>query len=360
MNRSLIIAIVLTVVAVGWVLSGSSATPESAPLDDANTQLQPEKFKVKVKTIVAEAVTDSLFLQGQIEAAREIEIKAEVQGVVTQLGSDKGSRLKKGDRIVELDVSDRLARLKKAKAELDVKKSERNAGAQLQQKNMLSKNQQQQNIANVLAAEAEVKEIEVEIDKTQVKAPFATVLNDRYVEVGDYVSPGDPLVYLVDDSYVLISADVPQQYIAKLSMGQTVNAILLDGRAVEGKISFISTSADPNTRTFRIEAKSENTKGILRFGQSARVTIEMGEQKAHKLTGSLLDLNSEGVLQVKGVDHDNRVITQTVDIIRSERDGIWLRGLPDTFKIITVGQGFVTEGDEIEPIEETLSDSVSL
>lgn len=360
MNRSLIIAIALTIAAVGWIFSGSGGTSEKVVLDESAVQSQPEKFKVKVKTIVAESVTDSLFLQGQIEAAREIEIKAEVQGVVTRLGSDKGSRLKQGDRIVELDVSDRLARLKKAKAELDVKKSEKNAGAQLQQKNMLSKNQQQQNIANVLAAEAEVKEIEVEINKTLVKAPFDTVLNDRYVEVGDYVSAGDPLVYLVDDSYVLISADVPQQYIAKLALGQKVNATLLDGRTIEGTISFISTSADPNTRTFRIEAKSENVNGFLRFGQSARVTIEVGEQKAHKLTGSLLDLNSEGILQVKGVDGENRVITQVVDIIRSERDGIWLKGLPDTFRVITVGQGFVTEGDEIEPVEETSSDSVTL
>lgn len=360
MNRSLIIAIILTVVAVGWILSGTSGTSESVPVDASNAQIQPEKFKVKVKTIVAEAVTDSLFLQGQIEAAREIEIKAEVKGVVTLLGRDKGSRLKKGERIVELDISDRIARLKKAKAELDVKKSERDAGAQLRQKNMLSKNQQQQNIANVLAAKAEVKEIEVEINKTSVRAPFATVLNDRYVEVGDYVSPGDPLAYLVDDSYVLISADVPQQFIAKLALGQTVNATLLDGRTLEGKISFISTSADPDTRTFRIEAKSENVKHYLRFGQSARVTIVMGEQKAHKLTGSLLDLNSDGELQVKGIDSDNRVITQTVDIIRSERDGIWLKGLPDKFRIITVGQGFVTEGDEVEPVEEALSDSVTL
>lgn len=360
MNRSLIIAIALFVVAVGWILSGTNSNSQSALAEDSTATLQPEKFKVKVKTVEADSITDSLYLQGQIEAAREIEIKAEVQGVVTQLGADKGSRLRKGDLIVELDVSDRLARLKKAKAELEVRKSEKNAGAQLQKRSMLSKNQQQQNIANVLAAEAEVKEIEVEIDKTLVKAPFATVLNDRYVEVGDYVSPGDPLVYLVDDSYVLISADVPQQHIAKLTIGQTVKAILLDDREVAGKISFISTSADPNTRTFRIEAKSENVKGILRFGQSARVTIELGEQKAHKLTGSLLDLNSEGVLQVKGVDGDNRVITHTVDIIRSERDGIWLKGLPDTFNVITVGQGFVVEGDEVEPVEESLSDSVTL
>ncbi|WP_250657182.1 efflux RND transporter periplasmic adaptor subunit [Alkalimarinus coralli] len=352
MSRSLIVAIVLTVVAVGWVLSGSRSAPEAASVDHSAEQAPAEKFKVKVKNIEAELITDNLLLQGQIEAAREIEIKAEVQGIVTRLGKDKGARLNKDDLIVELDVSDRLARLKKAKAELEVRKSEERAGAQLRQKNMLSKNQQQQNIANVLSAEAAVKEIEVEIDKTSVKAPFATVLNERHVEVGDYVSPGDPLAYLVDDSYTLISADVPQQYIARLSLGQTVSAKLLNGQSLDGKISFVSASADPRTRTFRIEAKSENVKRFVRFGQSASVTIQLGQQRAHKLTGSLLDLNSEGILQVKGVDGENRVITKPVDILRSERDGIWLKGLPDTFRLITVGQGFVSEGDEVEPVED--------
>jgi len=360
MNRSLIIAIILTIVAVGWVLSGSNKTSKEEVPSIADTLITPEKFRVKVKTIHAEIVADSLYLQGQIEATREIEIKAEVQGVITRLGSVKGSRLKLGDHIVELDVSDRLARLKKAKAELEVKKSEKQAGTRLQEKNLLSKNQHQQNIANVLAGEAEVKEIEVEIDKTQVKAPFASVLNDIHVEIGDYVSLGDPLVFLVDDSYVLISADVPQQYIAKIALGQSVEATLLDDRNLEGKISFISTSANPNTKTFRVEAKAENVKNILRFGQSARVTIELGEQKAHKLTASLLDLNSEGVLQVKGVDDQNRVVTQPVDIIRSERDGVWLKGLPEQFRIITVGQGFVSQGDEVEPVDEEVKAAVAL
>jgi len=360
MNRSLIIAIILTIIAVGWVLSGSHKTSKEKVPSIVDTQLTPEKFRVKVKTIHAETVVDSLYLQGQIEAARDIEIKAEVQGVITRLGNEKGSRLKQGALIVELDVSDRLARLKKTKAELEVRKSEKQAGARLQEKNLLSKNQHQQNMANVLAAEAEVKEIEVEIDKTRVKAPFASVLNDLHVEIGDYVSKGDPLVFLVDDSYVLISADVPQQHIAKIALGQSVEATLLDGLKLDGKISFISTSANPNTKTFRIEAKAENVNNILRFGQSARVTIELGEQKAHKLTASLLDLNSEGVLQVKGVDNKNRVNTHLVDIIRSERDGVWLKGLPEQFRIITVGQGFVSQGDKVEPVDEEVKAAVTL
>ncbi len=352
MNRSLVIAIALSIVAIGWVLSGShKSTKEEAP-SIVGSEVVPDKFRVKVKTIVAETMPDNLYLQGQIEAAREIEIKAEVQGVITRLGSKKGSRLKQGDHILELDLSDRLARLKKAKAELEVKKSERKAGAKLQEKNLLSKNQHQQNIANVLAGEAEVKEIEVEISKTRVKAPFASVLNDVHVEMGDFVSIGDALVFLVDDSHVLISAEVPQQYIAKIALGQRVEATLLDDRKLEGSISFISTSANPNTKTFRIEAKAKNVKNIMRFGQSARVSILLGEQKAHKLTASLLDLDSEGVLQVKGVDGKNRVVTHSVDIIRSERDGLWLKGLPDEFRVITIGQGFVSQGDEVVAVDE--------
>ncbi len=59
-----------------------------------------------------------------------------------------------------------------------------------------------------------------------------------------------------------------------------------------------------------------------------------------------------GVLQVKGVDDKNRVVTHSVDIIRSERDGVWLKGLPDEFRIITIGQGFVSQGDEVVAVDE--------
>jgi len=362
MNRSLIISITLAILALVWILSGTfsgtlSAQQQNIQADpgliesdsDAANTVAP-LFKVKVKHITAEPLLDSIELQGSIESAREIEIKAETNGTIRALKATKGEEVSQGQQILSLALNDRIARLERAKAELKVRQVDLKSGLSLKEKNLLSENQHQQNIANVVAAKAEVQEIEVEIQQTSIKAAFKGILDEIHVELGDYVSPGTPLATLVDKQYITLSTEVPQQHISKLAIGQKVSGTLLDGTHLEGEISYISSSADKNTRTFKIEAKAPNDSNLKRFGQSARIRIYLGERFAHKLSPSLLNLSSEGLLQIKGVDSEDRVITSTVDIIRSENNGVWLSGLPDQFQLITVGQGFVSPGELVQTI----------
>ncbi|MFT6121653.1 MAG: multidrug efflux system membrane fusion protein [Oleiphilaceae bacterium] len=360
MNRSLILSISLAVLALVWILSGSlfsntadENTPsQQAPEVDENGNSNP-RFKVKVEAIEAVLMLDRIDLQGGIESVREIEVRAETDGVVTTLNTKKGEQITKGQQILVLATNDRQARLERAKAELKVRQADLKSSLSLKAKKLISENQYLQNVANVVSAEAEVKEREIEIQRTTITAAFDGVLDELHVELGDYVSSGTALATLVDDQYITISAEVPQQHISKLNNGQKVSAELLNGAIIEGEIFYISSSADTNTRTFRVEAKAFNMMGIKRFGQSARVSIYLGEQYAHKLSPSLLGLDSDGLLEIKGVDEDQRVITKKVDIIRSENDGIWLSGLPKQFNLITIGQGFVAEGDVVNTVLNT-------
>jgi len=361
MNRSLILSISLTALALVWILSGSlfSNTEEESNISQEGSELDESilsnsHFKVKVQAIEAELMLDRIDLQGGIESVREIEIRAETDGIITSLKTEKGIRITQGQQILMLAMNDRKARFERAKAELKVRQADLKSSLSLKAKKLISENQYLQHVANVVAAEAEVKEREIEIQRTTIKAAFDGVLDELHVELGDYVSSGTSLATLVDDQYITISAEVPQQHISKLKNGQKVSATLLSGTQIDGEIFYISSSADTSTRTFRIEAKALNTAGIKRFGQSARVSIYLGEQLAHKLSPSLLGLDSDGLLEIKGVDEDQRVITQTVDIIRSENDGIWLSGLPKQFNLITVGQGFVSEGDVVNAIFNTM------
>jgi len=358
MNRSLTLSIVLTVFVVIWVLSGSglqaTASSEHTKVLDKSAEPKLVSLKVKVQVSVAELVDDSIFLKGQVEANREVEIKAELSGKVTLLEVEKGARVLAGDHIMALDLSDLNARLEKAKAELVLSELNRESGRKLKQKNLLSSHQLKEYETKVLSAKADVKQIEVEISKTNITAPFESVMNGFHVELGDYVSHGDPLATLIDDTHVKISADVPQQHISKLRLGQEVEAELIDGRKISGKITYISSVAKSGTRTFRIEAIAANLENLKYFGLSARVTVKLGQISAHKLSPALLDLNNLGELQVKGVSVENRVISRNVDIVRSERDGLWLTGLPDDFTVITTGQGFVSGGDIVNPVFETV------
>jgi multidrug efflux system membrane fusion protein len=266
---------------------------------------------------------------------------------------------------LSLAINDREARLAKAKAELRVRQTELASSKSLKNKNMVSENLYQQNLADVIAAEAEVKEIEIEIKQTNITAAFNGVLNEVHVELGDYVSPGSTIATLVDQDWVTITTEVPQQHIAKLAIGQTVEATLLSGVTLTGKINYISSTADAATRTFLIEAKAQNNEGVKYFGQSARVKVYLGERSAYLLSPSLLNLSSDGSLQVKTLDSEKRVVSHNVSMIRSDNTGIWLGGLPDSIELIIVGQGFVSDGEVVDPIYEdehssTKSDEVKV
>jgi multidrug efflux system membrane fusion protein len=374
MNRSLVISIVMAIVATLWILSGSfkdeagTEDPISQQTDRHsghnsdhnsdhnadNSTDDSELFRVTVETFQAQDFMQRIDLQGEIDADRNVDVRAETDGAITRLIAHKGDRMKEGQSILKLAMNDREARLARAKADLKVARAELKSSMSLKKKNLLSDNQFQQNQAAVMAAEASVKEVELDIAHTHILSPFSGVLNELHVEQGDYVSPGVVLATVVDDQSLVISANVPQQHVAKLALGQVVEARLLDGTLLKGDITYISTSADPATRSFKIEALAKNLPQVSRFGQSARVSILVGNKQAHKVSPSLLSLDSDGGLQIKSVGVDGYVQAHAVELLRSENDGVWLTGLPDSLDLITVGQGFVSPGEKVAPVRASV------
>ncbi len=358
MNRSFVISIVMAIVATLWILSGSFKDEAEAEAGIVAAGLEiaesDELFRVTVEQFQAQEFMQRIDLQGEIDANRKVDIRAETEGAIVNLVASKGDRVSAGQLLLNLAMNDREARLARAKAELKVARVELKSSLSLKKKKLLSENQVQQNQADVMAAEADVKEVELDVERTHIHSPFSGVLNDLHVEQGDYVSPGTIVATIVDDQRLLISADVPQQHVAKLELGQVVEAKLLNGTPLKGEITYISSSADPATRAFRIEAQAKNSLRVKRFGQSARVSILLGNQKAHKLSPSLLSLDSQGELQVKGLDIEGRVKAYAVELLRSENDGVWLNGLPEALDLITVGQGFVSIGEKVSPIRAAI------
>jgi multidrug efflux system membrane fusion protein len=362
MSRSLILSVLLAAAATLWVLSGS-LTESGLESPDAGTEKNhaatPSLFKVKAEHQSAQTMQDQIELQGAIEAERTIDIRAETEGTIERIYTQQGQRLKAGDLILSLAMNDRQARLEQARAQLKLKKAELASSQSLKQKNMISDNQHQQRIADVAAAEAAIKVIEVEIKQTQIQAAFNGLLNAVHVEEGDYVSQGAALATLVDESRVIITTEVPQQHIAKLRLGQLVEATLLDGRKISGRLSYMSGAANATTRTFKIEARADNHQGVEHFGQSAQVRLYLGERQAYHLPASLLNLDREGNLQIKTLDSQLRVVSHQVEIIRSDNEGLWLSGLPDAIHLITVGQGFVADGEQVALVDTQISEEAS-
>ena len=124
------------------------------------------------------------------------------------------------------------------------------------------------------------------------------------------------------------------------------------GGEIAGKVTFLSRDADPTTRTFRVEITVDNGDLALRSGQTAEIAIQADGAMAHLLPSSVLTLDDEGTLGVRTVAEDDTALFMPVQVLRDTRDGIWVTGLPDSAKVITVGQEYVTDGVPVAPSYE--------
>jgi membrane fusion protein, multidrug efflux system len=126
------------------------------------------------------------------------------------------------------------------------------------------------------------------------------------------------------------------------------------GHSEAGRVCFISASAEPQTRTFRVEIRTPNSDGEIPSGISAETRIPTQEIDAHFVSTAVLSLGTDGALGVKTVGADGTVAFNAIDVVRAQTDGVWISGLPDSARIITIGQGFVQAGDEVRVSERKI------
>ena len=177
-------------------------------------------------------------------------------------------------------------------------------------------------------------------------------LQDRQVEVGDFVKLGDPVAAIVDDRTLIVSASIAEYEAHFVRKGGPGSAKLATGQSVSGTIRYIAPVANEATRTFDVELEIGNADGALRAGMTAELIIPAETIYAHKISPSLLTLDDEGNLGVKIVNVSGMVEFHSADIAMSSSEGVWIAGLPYSATIITVGQGFVNEGIVVDAIPE--------
>jgi multidrug efflux system membrane fusion protein len=265
----------------------------------------------------------------------------------------KGEWLKGGTTLVELAVEDRQAQYEKALAEVVNRKLEVTGARKLQKKGLQSETRLKAAEAALATAEADLKMARLELDYLHIKAPFDSLLEARYVELGSHLERGDPVALMVDDSVLKAVALVSQQSAGELKLGQSIQVRLLDASEVQGVVTYISRLGDDEIHSFRMEAEVPNPQGLLSAGVSAEIRIDIGREAAHFLSPAVLSLSEKGEVGVKSVDEDGRVHFHPIELLRSEAQGVWVTGLPTRAQVITQGQEFVIAGEKVIPVQAT-------
>ena len=325
------------------------------------------------------AVVDSaVVLRGQTEADRQVEVRAETSAQVISQPLRRGTHVEEGDVLCQLDpgtreatlaealarlseakarVPESQARLNEAEARLIEAKINFNAATKLIEGGFASETRVASSEASVRAAEAGVQSAEAavaaaerEIERLTIEAPFAGLLESDTAELGSLMQPGALCGTVIRLNPIKLVGFVPETAVARIKPGALAGARLTTGQEVTGLVTFLSRSADETTRTFRVEIDVPNDDLAIRDGQTAEILIASDGADAHLIPQSALTLNDDGTLGVRLADENNTVRFSAVTILRDTIKGIWVTGLPQEANVIIVGQEFVVDGVQVDPV----------
>jgi multidrug efflux system membrane fusion protein len=349
-RRPWTIAVGLTAIVVLWLASGA-LRPKSETVADDAAPAPVAAARVQIRLRHAEPVTRTVKIYGRTAPARTVEMKAETSGRVTTLGVERGKRARAGQVLLKLDLRDRQARLEQARAGVNEHRSAWEAQQELKPQGYVSDTELAATLARLESARAELIRAQLDLEYMQVRAPFDGTVQERAVEIGDYVRAGDPVATFVDNTHLVVTGSIAEQDAGFVRVGELATAALVTGQDVKGRIRYLSPVADEATRTFTVELEIPNPAGDLPAGVTAEMRIPGGEVLAYRVAPSLLTLDANGALGIKTVDEQNRVEFHEISIAHSEANGVWVTGLPESAEIIVVGQGYVSAGQPVTTVE---------
>jgi membrane fusion protein (multidrug efflux system) len=280
-------ALSLLLVAVGC--SRSQATDEV--IEDA------AEPTVTVETVAVERhpVPRELVLTGSLIADKSSDLAANASGRVLATYVERGQTVKAGDSIAKLDArvakfsaKAAKAQTKVAKAALDLAALECDRADKLLATGVISQTEYDRTISqcttsrsSVSAAESNAALASVAAGDSTIRAPFAGIIGERFIEIGEYVQPPTRVVSLYSIDPIRVSIAVPEAEASRVAEGQKVmfSVSALGERSFEAEVRYVSPALREGTRDLLIEAVTPNAEKLLHPGMFATVRVHVGEQE---------------------------------------------------------------------------------
>jgi multidrug efflux system membrane fusion protein len=346
---------------------------EAEALTVAEEEALEERRRVAVVAQLSEAeVTESaVVLRGRTEAAREVDVMAEIAGRVVSEPLKRGTQVEAGDTLCAIDPGTRPtalaeaearlpeahARLAEAEARLTEAEINDRAARGLIESGFASETRVAGTAAAVesalaavqsarvglQAAEAGVTAARTEVGRLTITAPFDGLLETDTAELGTLLQPGTHCASIIRLDPIKLVGFVPETEVERIATGAPAGARLASGREIAGRVTFLARTADEATRTFRVEVEVPNRDLSIRDGQTVEIAIAAEGEPAHLLPASALTLNDEGLLGVR-IAEEGVARFVPVTILRDTVAGVWLSGLPQRAEVIVIGQEYVTDG----------------
>jgi membrane fusion protein (multidrug efflux system) len=232
---------------------------------------------VDVDTARQGDVVDAVRATGRIEAVSAVELRPDEQGRVIELLFREGQTVTQGTPLVKIDDALLRAQTVRATAERDLARQQLERVRRLRADNAASPADLERVEAGARSAEAALAVLELQIERTMVRAPFSGTVGQRFVSAGDYVTAATPLLTLQTTDPQRAVLEIPERYAAALRRGQEVEFTVAayPGRTFRAEVEFIDPVVQPEGRTIVIKARAPNRDQALKAGMfiEARLAV---------------------------------------------------------------------------------------
>ena len=296
--------------AVGLLLAGAVvAGCRGTKAEDANAEAAPPPTTVGSENIVVVSQADLATgpsIAGNLQAAQEATVRAQIAGTVLQTLADEGSRVGNGTLLARIDdrtIRDQYLSARSAvtsaqsSAEVVQRNLERNerlatAGAISERDLEASRSQNVAAQSQLADAKARLTLQEKQLADAQIRAPFSGIVAERQVSAGDVVSPGGALFKIVDPTSMRLEGSVPANQLAAIKVGSPVNFSVsgYPDRAFSGRITRINPVADPTTGQVRVVVSLPNSGNNLVGGLFAEGRVASERRTALVAPSSAVDV----------------------------------------------------------------------
>jgi len=260
------------------------------------TQQQPP---VAVAAVEAERLSwqPAITSVASLRAVHGVDVTAAVPGLITLIDFDSGQPVTLGKMLVSLDSRAEIAERERLEAAMELARVQLERQKELVEKKLAPQSALDQADAEFKQIRAQIRSQQVLIDKMEIKAPFDGILGIRQVDVGQYLSPGFPIVTLQSLDPIFTDFTLPQQLFNGIRNGMPVFFTIdtYPNRVFDGTINAISPKIDPDTRNFNVQATLGNEDLLLRPGMYGQVEIRVGEpEKRVTLPQTAISYNPYG------------------------------------------------------------------
>ena len=340
---------------IGCQPKGNPGNPGTETPDPTNDKITEGSMgvKVEVKKIVPKEFNHYIEINGSVKAEKEAFVSPETMGQIKQIHVNEGSEVKKGQLLITLGTSLTESNIEEIQTSLDLAKETYEKQKELWEQNIGTEMQYLQAKNNMESLEKRLETLKTQREMAYIRAPFAGVIDDLYVQQGELASIGQNLLHIVNLAKLKVYGDVSETYLPYVREGEmaVLSFPVYPDYVKKAPIYRTGRVINEKSRTFTIEIKLDNTENILRPNMITQIKLnDFSADAALVVPSYVIKQDFTGWFLYLAQKNGTSFIAKKTYVKPGntyQNETMILEGVSPDDEVITVGYNLVSGGSEI-------------